>query len=185
MAYFIGIDQSLRGTGVAVLEDDILVPVLLHRIETKALRAVTRLAAIRDAIKDLLIGYQPVLTAMEGYSYGSTGRVFELGEAGGVIKLALYDQQRQFLIVPPSSLKLFVADDGAADKAKMARCTLAKWKRKIDQDDLCDAYGLARVARTMHTQTSTFRCELEVIRSLGDKDYKPKMDAPSKVKRST
>jgi len=166
--FYFGIDQSLTSTGVAVITDEKPArTAYVGRIATKKLRGVLRLAFIRDGLREALRTFPgTVLAALEGYSMGSGGRWYDLGEVGGLVRLTLHDAGIPTVIVPPTTLKLFVAGDGAADKDAMRQAVLDKWGQDIPQDDECDAYGLAQLARSFHLNTGTTRAELEVIKKL-------------------
>ena len=56
---------------------------------------------------------------LEGYSYGSTGRVFHIAENTGVLKYNLWDAKIPFDIVPPTTIKKFATGKGNANKQKM------------------------------------------------------------------
>lgn len=163
---YLGVDQSLRRTGLVVLNDD--GDLLLRRpVATGQLRAAARLAAIRDALRAAVDEYKPVQAALEGYSYGSTGKVFQLGEVGGVLQLELFDAQVPFIVVTPAHLKKYVANNAQADKELMLRKAKEKWGIDFgDEDDVCDAYGLARILRALVHKDTSFRHELEVIHEL-------------------
>ena len=180
---YLGIDQSLRSSGFAVVSEK-AETVCMGDVATTKLRGVTRLAAIRTAIRDLLAANPDIHSAaMEGYAYDvGAGRVFELGECGGMVKMCLHDAGIPFVVVPPASLKLFVSSNGSSDKEAMRRAVLAKWKVDIEQDDQCDAYGLAQLARSLHLGTGTTRAELEVIKKLKDTSKKISLvAAPAKT----
>lgn len=173
MRTFFGVDQSLRGTGLVVLNEagDIL---LQRLVQPAPLRGVERLAFIRSALQSALTTYNPWRAALEGYSFDSTGRVFQLGELGGLVQMAFWDAQVPFITVPPASLKKFVTGSGKAEKAQMLKATLDKWHIDFqDEDDLCDAHGLAQILRTIACDDSTVRYELEVIRELLAPPKKP------------
>ena len=173
MRTFLGVDQSLRGTGLVVLSET--GDVLLQRlVQPASLRGVERLAFIRGEIREVLASYQPSRAALEGYSFASTGRVFQLGELGGLVQLAFWDAGIAFMTVPPASLKKFVSGHGKAEKEQMLKATLDKWQIDFaDEDDLCDAHGLAQILRTIECDDSTVRHELEVIRELLSPPKKP------------
>jgi Holliday junction resolvasome RuvABC endonuclease subunit len=173
MRTFLGVDQSLRGTGLVVLSEtgDIL---LQRLVQPSSLRGVERLAFIRGELREVLERHQPYRAALEGYSYDSTGRVFQLGELGGLVQLAFWDAGVPYLMVPPASLKKFVANNGKAEKEQMLKATLSKWHVDFqEEDDLCDAHGLAQIQRTIACDDSTARHELEVIRELLAPPKKP------------
>lgn len=166
---YLGIDQSLRSSGVAVVSES-KESVYLGRILPGKLTGVQRLAAVRTAIRDVLAAAPLVkFAALEGYAYDvGAGRVFELGEVGAVVKLALHDAGVPFIVVPPASLKQFVADHGQAKKEQMRQAVLKKWGQDVVQDDECDAFGLAQLARSFHLNQGTTRAELEVLKKLRD-----------------
>lgn len=169
---YLGIDQSLRSSGVAVVSEKQLV-VHLGTLTPKKLKGVERLAWIREGLREVLAAEPDIkYAALEGYSIDSQNRPYDLGELGGVVRLTLHDAGIPFLIVAPKSLKLFVASDGGADKEKMRQAVLKKWGRDVPQDDECDALGLAHVARSFHLNKGTTRGELEVLKKLRDTDKK-------------
>lgn len=165
MQYYLGIDQALGKTGVAVLDQD---GGLAHLsvISTGKLREVERLAHIRDRLKSTVDLYVVKQACLEGYSYESTGRTFDLGEVGGLVRLLLFDSSVPFEVVAPAQLKKFAGCSPQADKEKVRNGVLKKWRILIEQNDACDAYVLAQVARVYDTGQSSYRDELEVIRKM-------------------
>lgn len=182
MNIFLGVDQSLRGTGLVVL--DVSGAILFQRlVKPGALRGPERLAHVRGALRDALVAHKPSYAALEGYSYDSTGRVFQLGEVGGVVQLAFWDAQVPFRVVTPAALKKYVANNHQASKRQMLDATRIKWGVDFEkEDDLCDAYGLARILRGIACNDSIVRHELEVIRELTTPPEKK--PAAAKVTRS-
>ncbi len=56
---------------------------------------------------------------LEGYSYGSTGKVFHIAENTGILKDRMWDEEVEFEIVPPTTIKKFATGKGNASKEKM------------------------------------------------------------------
>jgi Holliday junction resolvasome RuvABC endonuclease subunit len=165
---YLGIDQSLRSSGVAVISGKQDVQ-FVGTVTPGKLKGAPRLAAVRQALRDVLAAEPDI----KGYAYDvGAGRVFELGEIGAVVKLVLHDAAIPFVVVPPASLKQFVADHGQAKKEQMRQAVLKKWGQDFEQDDICDAFGLAQVARSFHLNKGTTRSELEVLKKLRDTDKK-------------
>jgi Holliday junction resolvasome RuvABC endonuclease subunit len=166
MQYFIGCDQSLTSTGIVVLSEGRAV---MRRVQPKELRGAARLAHIRKEIVDLATKFPPSMAACEGYSFNSVHRALDLGELGGMVRLAFFDLTVPLVVVAPTTLKKFVTGHGGAKKegkGGMREGIEAKWGVDIAQDDLADAYGLAQVARVFFTKSSTNRDELEAVKGL-------------------
>lgn len=161
---FLGIDQSLRSPGFAVIDSDGK-PVVVENLKN-SLKGVERLAFVRDAVAAHIRTHQPSFAALEGYSLQSINRPFDLGEVGGIVRLALFDAGVPFVVVTPTQLKKFVTGSGGSTKEKVQEWIAKKWAVTLTQDDQADAYGLAQVARIYHTRQSTMRSELEVVQAL-------------------
>jgi Holliday junction resolvasome RuvABC endonuclease subunit len=163
---FLGVDQSLRGTGLCLLSAEGRVS-HLSTVETGDLRGAERLAFIRARV-DAVLGSGVLMVAMEGYAYHSVGAVFELGEIGGVLKLLAWDRGINPVVVPPASLKKYATGNSQADKAAMiAAARAAGVPVPDDGDDQADAFFLADVALHLHTkQPPRGRARMEVLRQL-------------------
>jgi len=169
-----GIDPSLRGTGLAYLADG---EFDLIGLPEKKLVGVERLAALRTRLRnvlDILADYR-TFAVIEGYSYDSVGRLAQLGEWGGVIRVELYTRGIQFVVPTPAQLKQFVTGRGDATKEQMIEAVESVYGLEVaDDDDLADAAGLARLGYVYLTGDSQRRCELEVVKSMKAPKKKPK-----------
>lgn len=139
---------------------------LLKLVQDKKLRGPERLAYVAEQVLDTILPWGPKLVAIEGYSMCSSGRWFDLGEIGGLLKVELYRKHIPFIVVPPSVLKCFVANNGLAKKETIMRCMEDIYGIKTKNDDLADAAGLARLAYVYLTGDSRRRCELEAVHAL-------------------
>lgn len=63
--------------------------------------------------------HEDVKIFIEGYSMGSKGQVFEIGENTGVLKNKLYLHGFDFKIIPPTTLKKAFTSHGGSDKTFM------------------------------------------------------------------
>ena len=159
---FVGIDQSLNSTGyyISGRKKGIIVP-------KKGVIGGQRLRYIFNRLDDILVtligntrsSTKNILVCMEGYAYNyRVGKVFELGEVGGIVKLVCAQRNIQIVSVPPADIKKFVTGSATASKSKMMFATKEK------QNDVADAHGLYDIAYGLaNTSTITMRCQMEVL----------------------
>jgi crossover junction endodeoxyribonuclease RuvC len=169
---FVGVDQSLNGTGLCLLDDEGQL-VKLETVDPGGLRRGARLSYIKRHLESLLETGEVVAACREGYSYGSVGRVFELGEVGGLIELFFYEQEIDLQIVAPTALKKFATGNSSAPKDMMMRIA-ENSGAPVRSDDEADAFFLARVAYHLETgvQPDT-RAAMEVLKQLRSPSLKP------------
>lgn len=171
---FLGMDQSLNGTGLCLLSREREVKHLSTVAPGKRV-GPERLAFIKSSVAALLEA-NVVFVSMEGYSYNSVGRVFELGEVGGVLKLLIFESNLPLLVVPPASLKLFAAGNANAEKEDMVAAAEAAGVG-VSDDNQADAYFLALISWFLQTGAEP------ETRAQGDVLHALKEPPPKKKKR--
>lgn len=160
---FLGIDQSLNATGICRLAPNGSVQAMAT-VNPEGRLDAQRLVFIKRAVASFAADVK--FAALEGYSYDSVGRVFELGEIGGVIKTLLVELNIGFVVVPPVQLKKFATGTTFASKEAMVEAAKGA-KATVGDDNQADAFFLARIARAYDTTFDDLRrCEHEVIHAL-------------------
>jgi crossover junction endodeoxyribonuclease RuvC len=162
----LGIDPSLRGTGVCFLTGDVLTP---HFLPENKLRGAKRLVELRRRLDDhlVLVRPKPQIAVIEGYSYDSINRLADLAEWGGQVKVELFGHGVPYIVVTPTQLKQFATGNGSADKDKVMEWVEKKWGLCVDgNDNLADAAVLAKIGEVYLTGKSKYRSELEVVKVL-------------------
>lgn len=147
----IGIDPSWRGFALCVgsSEDGKCFEVLAQHISTVPDDYVShfhRLDYIGQRCMEFVEVHRPKIIAIEGYSRGSKQRREEAGELGGHIRWLLVKARIPFMDIPPTILKKFVTGKGNSPKEIMMQQTLKRWGYEASNNDICDAYGLMRLA---------------------------------------
>lgn len=104
--------------------------------------------------------------AIEGYAYSSKGAVFNLGELGGVLRLALYKRGIPTIEVPPTYLKKFITGKGNAPKNIVIKEVYKKYDVDVDDDNDSDAVALALVCQAY------FDNEFHLIKSYRTEPHK-------------
>jgi len=138
----IGIDASLTSTGLAYYKGDYI---SAYCIGDPSLLGIPRLKFIRDAVENALCRFRPDVVVLEGYALGFRGKsntIFGIGELGGVLQLLILERGIDILLVPPTSLKLFITGKGNADKKSMMKCVGEITGSVFTTSDQYDAAGL-------------------------------------------
>ncbi len=145
----LGLDPSLTSFGVARVN---LMSELLWAGQTEVWktgsRGAARLSWFYDKITDELEEQRPGLVVIEGYAYARGNQQAQMGELGGVIRLALQESGVTWMVIPPTSLKKFVTGKGNSPKD---RVMMEAWKRfeiDVPTTDETEATCLALMGAT-------------------------------------
>lgn len=146
MKFFMGIDLSLTNTGIVVLDNKAK---FIKQLEISTLSKDVieyRLLFIKEEIKNLLNEFSDFIIYIEGLSMASRGQgVLQLAALHYFIRVFLYQNEFVYHVVAPTSLKKFVCT-GKAKKELMLKEVYKKWGFDTDNDNIADAYGLARMS---------------------------------------
>ena len=176
---YLGVDQSLQRPGLALVSAE---GVVVHTAVTKVgekLRGGQRLAAIHAFLRDEVRGHTATIThaAVEGPSLKSVHREFDLGEASGVVRFAIYHFWAvEPLVVAPAQLKLFATGVASADKDEILNAVNRTWGTTLTDDNEADAVVLAQIARAAHLRVrcATRKQQEVVARLLGAASIPPR-----------
>lgn len=75
--------------------------------------------ALTSEIKKRLDNVKKYLIMLEGYSMGAKGRLFDIGEATGIFKLFLSQENIKPLVIAPTQIKKLATGKGNANKFQM------------------------------------------------------------------
>lgn len=146
----LGIDQSLTSTALVLLNDSL--KIVDHVVIQPKSKGVNRLLEITNCLTGFA-GKRTSVWGLEGYNYGfQKGLAFQLGELGGLIKIAAHQLigDNNLVIVPPSTRMKYATGKGNAKKDIVLGYCLKKWGidflDEAGADDLADAYVIGRVA---------------------------------------
>lgn len=144
---FVGMDPSYNGFAIVVLDKD------ANIIEQKLFGSNSD-KEIEDRLLELEQEFKFVpniiclhSVCIEGPSYSSNGAfILQMGALHFMIRLLLKKRGVDYKIIAPGTLKKFVTGDGRAKKDLMLLKVYKKWGVEFNDDNLADAYGLARLA---------------------------------------
>lgn len=176
--YIVGIDPSLTGTAVCVLN--------AHDGQIQSVATLTtkyfgmqRLRYIRDAAMAIMQGYaiETFSVFIEGYGFGCRGAaVFSLGELGGVLRLALFENTVTYYDVAPTVLKKFITSKGNSHKELMLEQVYRRFSvgsEILKDNNQVDAFGLAQYGKSFlewrDGKKDFTQIQLETFKKLGDR----------------
>lgn len=139
----IGIDQSLTGTGLAVVKATFPnLEVVETQIVSSKLSGIPRLEEILLSIKNIVVKHGPSVIAMEDYTrMANSASLSALIELASCIKLELSRLGLEPIIQNQSSMKKFAFGEGNTkkDSAYMLK-VFDVTGRRFDDDNAADAY---------------------------------------------
>ena len=151
---FVGLDLAFANNGVLILDkkgNNIIYQEVLSTSK-KDLDEV-RLVNIRTKLNSLLQNND--IVCLEGLSFGSQGMALaQLGATHYIIRVLLHERNIDFSVVSPSTLKKFVTGKGNCKKDLMLLKVFQKWGVEFSNDNLADAYSLARFALDSYQKSS-------------------------------
>src|SRR5690606_22603174 len=160
---FVGLDLSTK-TGLVIIDES--GNVLTEKEITSEIKEdPQRMIDLTEKVLSHL--EKDDVIAIEGFSYGSRGKgiAFQFGY-GYSVKIALYTNYFNYLIVTPSQVKKFATGKGNTSKDNMILPIYKKWGYEHESDNVRDAFVLAQIARATKTSVELTKYQKEVINSL-------------------
>jgi crossover junction endodeoxyribonuclease RuvC len=143
---YIGLDLSLTGTGIVVL-DSTGVVITQDLIKTNSKQEMEeRFDNIIDQIDTIIENYKDKIIYMEGLSFGSSGQsMLELAGLHYIVRHAFWRYKYNFTVIPPSKIKKFITGKGNCKKELMLLYVFKKFGVTIEENNIADAYCLAQL----------------------------------------
>jgi crossover junction endodeoxyribonuclease RuvC len=144
---FVGMDPSYNGFAIIVIDKD------ANIIEQKLLSSDTILEA-EDRIIQLEEGFKFVANIrqlknlyIEGPAYSAKGAfILQMGALHYYLRIFFRKNNIDYKIITPGTLKKFTTGSGNAKKNLMLMKVYKRWGVEFADDNLADAYSLARLA---------------------------------------
>jgi len=146
----LGLDLSLVGTGLVILENGKLLKRTLIKSKPSGSKPKDEVARIRKIVTEIecVLGEtMPTIAAIEGLAFmaRNTTALVQLSALNYMTRALLVDYHIPFIVVAPTSLKKYVTGNGAAKKDVMLIETYKRWGVTLLDDNENDAYGLAQI----------------------------------------
>lgn len=134
----LGLDLSLTATGIAHSTGTVTIGARVKGAE--------RLVTIRDKVLRWYSCDKATLVVVEGYSYASVNQAHQVGELGGVVRVALYERDIPVAVVSPGQRAKYATGRGNAKKAEVVSAISARSGLSFADDNQVDAWILRAMA---------------------------------------
>jgi crossover junction endodeoxyribonuclease RuvC len=151
--HFIGIDPSLTGNAVVIINDsgEIVKEHLVSTNKECYMNPEQRILDIFEQIEYIFNAVRLKKVYIEGLAYSSnSATLFERAGLMYLIVTRLLKEDIDYSIIVPTMLKKWHTTDGHADKKFMMRVAKCKYGIDFQDDNICDAYCLAMLALEDH-----------------------------------
>jgi Holliday junction resolvasome RuvABC endonuclease subunit len=178
----LGVDPSLSGTGISIVSND---GELVHsecvKEKKRSIKKIkktfyeiqsdagivsekydvadffgNRSLVIAERVEVAIDSFDIDSVVIESISFGSPGRIADLAELLGVIKAVVSKHKIKLYQVPPTSLKMYTADNGHADKDEMVFFANQRYGLKFESHDICDSFCLAMMLYQLPTNLQEY-----------------------------
>ncbi len=169
----LGIDPSLTGTGVCLIDE----AAQIHRLATlrppDTLDRIQRLVWIRNQVQAFYNLAQ--VAFIEHYSFGSRNQLPYLGELGGLLRVSMYGFL-PFYEIAPSTMKKYVCGKGNVKKNVVLEQCFRRYNvgsETLTDDNQVDAYCLCMLGRHFiawrtEEKVDCTKNELAVFKKIGE-----------------
>jgi len=146
--HYIGIDPSLTGSAVVVVMENGEIACQKLFSTTKADNYECRMIDLGVKILEVVGSYRcGVPVHIEGIAFGARGAsIAEMAALNYHLRILMTEQGITFKVVPATVLKKFICGKGNVKKEQMLLQVYKKFGIEFKDNNLCDAYCLARVA---------------------------------------
>lgn len=155
----LGLDASLAKTGWASINREVTIHGLIKPPE--GTRGAERLHWWRMTYDEMLRDLTPGVVVVEAYAHNAKHGAHQIGEAGGVLRMLLYERAVPWAVVAPATLKKFVIGKGSGSKQGISLHLFKRWGLTVEQDDAADGMGLALMGCELHEQTQAMEEAME------------------------
>jgi len=164
----LGVDLSLTGTGIALLEDEKLVYSGTIKSKKEGDTPTTEVLRINTIVGSVMehVTEDVDIVVLEGIAFmAKSTALAQLSGLTYLVRSKLVERGVPFLVVAPTSLKKFVTGKGNSPKDVMMLETFKRFGVSIPENNQCDAYGLAQVGlATLDPKYKSTEFQKEVIK---------------------
>lgn len=144
----IGLDLSLRASGVAIWENGAMARRIVSAPPAVRDDQVGRLQTVINAVKTFLAPATDIVV-IEDFAFSRGNQAHLLGGLGYAIRLYLRSHDIPFVLVGPMQNKKFASGSGKAEKSGMLLAVYKRWGIEAEDDNVADAVSLCMIGRAL------------------------------------
>ena len=190
----LGLDLSLVETGCVLLEDGKILDKWLVKSKPSGKDPVNELKRLMNIVSEIsnrlmkqnnlnkfiarpygIVNWKEIdIVIIEGLAYmaRNTTSLLQLSGLNYMIREHFYNINIPFVIVAPTTLKKFITEKGNSPKEFMLLETYKRYKVSFDNNNLCDAYGLAKIGEALlNKKIKLTKKQEEAINKLKEQTY--------------
>jgi len=142
--FYAGIDLSFTETGIVLLDQNSKIVEEMIIGSDKKDSYEKRIYNIYDRCRWVSDVSHLKMINIEGLSYGSIGKIAELGALHYFFRVKFFENKSPYIITTPTELKKFITGKGNSKKEIMIKEIYKKWGADFNNNNLADAYALAK-----------------------------------------
>ena len=144
----VGVDPSFNGFAIVVLDNKAnIVEQKLISCKDKKLSDEEKIIYLENEFKFIPTIHCLDRVFLEGPSLNSTGNnSLQMGAINYYFRVFLYKNKVDYEVIVPGTLKKYVTGKGNTKKELILLNVYKKWGIEFNDNNLADAYGLARMA---------------------------------------
>jgi len=156
----VGIDSSLTSTGIAIIRGEyrklynILSKPNVYRTKEERVKYIATQVIRRVKEEQKILSAKTIGWGTEDYAMSRRmGRGLDLAEVGCLIKQTMWGLTGHLPIkINPKTLKKFITGRGNVQKNQHLLYAYTKWDFKFPNDDVCDAFAIAKLVEALLTK---------------------------------
>jgi crossover junction endodeoxyribonuclease RuvC len=150
----IGLDLSLVGTGIVVIDDNKIILQQLIKSKPsgdKPINELRRIESIVERINEILQDYTPTLAVIENLAFmaRNTVALTQLAGLNYFVRSTLAIRGIPFYLCAPTTLKKFATGKGNCPKDNIMMEVYKHWHVTITNNNLADGFILARIGQCL------------------------------------
>ena len=164
MTKILGVDLSLCSTGVVRLKDGKILSQKLIKSKPQGDFPIDELRRMLSIVDQIEVDGSD-LVVIEGIAFAirRTTSLVQLSALNYLVRKKCHETGKKFCIVAPNSLKKFITGKGSGHKEMMLLEVFKKYGISFDDNNLCDAWGLAQIGHCLLNKQEVPKYQQEVI----------------------